>query len=112
MVRPGLLERERREAEVRREAGRLHRNPTAALHGNSVAAPADPITMNALVNEILSLRQAQEECANENVALRARLMTAMSQHSQVEEEFNTPDRGEFDSVRGKIEHELGEPDGH
>ena len=58
--------------------------------------------MNALMGEILSLRQAQEECAKENVALRARLMTVMSQQPQVEEEFNTPDKGEVDSVRGKI----------
>ncbi len=36
----------------------------------------------------------------------------MSQQSQVEEEFNTSDRGEVDSIRGKIERELGEPHGH
>ena len=39
------MERDGREAEVRREAG--------SLHGNLIAAPANPMTMNTLVNEIL-----------------------------------------------------------
>ena len=45
LVRPDFMERDGREAEVRREAG--------SLHGNLIAAPANPMTMNTLVNEIL-----------------------------------------------------------
>ena len=38
-------------------------------------------------------------------------MALVTQQHQLEEEFNTPDRREVESSRGKIERELGELDG-
>ena len=64
--------------------------------------------MAALVNEVQALRQAQMDSAKENVALRAKLMSLMSQSGPTEEEFNTPDRGETAAVNDKSGQLLGE----
>ena len=108
--RPIFLERDGREVEARRgnnqvelEAGR----DSVGENVNPNRIPVDPTTVAALVSEVQSLRQAQVDVAKENVALRARLMNFMNQSVQVEEEFNTPDRGEVVSVNDKNSQLLG-----